>query len=269
MSRDRSNVTALLDDAPSYSRQNQGGIFVVIKGPDRGEAVRLTRDPVSFGSGPQCSLVLTDKTVSRKHLEAQLVGDEVLMLDCGSTNGSFIQGSRFEKISIGFGAEVKLGRTVIKFLPDEEVVEPEPSQQTAFGTIVGADTKMRQMFTLLEDVAATNATVLIEGETGTGKELIAEEIHNHSPRKDGPFVVFDCGSVPRELIESMLFGHVKGSFTGAITDRRGAFATSAPSARSAATRTRRSTCASSPPPTATCAPRSRRRRSARTSTTAS
>ncbi|HXI29294.1 MAG TPA: sigma-54 dependent transcriptional regulator, partial [Vicinamibacterales bacterium] len=88
----------------------------------------------------------------------------------------------------------------------------------------GSDTKMRQMFTLLEDVAATSATVLIEGETGTGKELIAEEIHNHSPRRDGPFVVFDCGSVPRELIESMLFGHVKGSFTGAITDRRGAFA---------------------------------------------
>jgi DNA-binding NtrC family response regulator len=146
------------------------------------------------------------------------------MLDCGSTNGTFIQGSRFEKITIGFGSEIKLGRTVIKFLPDEEIVEPEPSAQSSFGSIVGGDTKVRQMFTLLEDVAATNATVLIEGETGTGKELIAEEIHNHSPRKDGPFVVFDCGSVPRELIESMLFGHVKGSFTGAITDRRGAFA---------------------------------------------
>src|SRR5688572_4717664 len=224
MSRDRSNVTALLDDAPSYSRQNAGGIFVVIKGPDRGEQVRLAKEPVSFGSGPQCSLVLTDKTVSRKHLEAQLVGDEVLMVDQGSTNGTFIQGSRFEKIAIGFGAEVKLGRTVIKFLPDEEVVEPEPSPETAFGTIVGGDTKMRQLFKLLQDVAQTSATVLIEGETGTGKELIAEEIHNHSPRRDGPFVVFDCGSVPRELIESMLFGHVKGSFTGAITDRKGAFA---------------------------------------------
>ena len=228
MTRDRSNVTALLDEAPAYSRQNQGGIFLVIKGPDRGEAVRLGGSPnpmaVSFGSGPQCSLVLSDKTVSRKHLEAQLVGDEVVMLDCGSTNGTFIQGSRFDKISIGFGAEVKLGRTVIKFLPDEEIVEPAPSAQASFGSIVGGDTKMRQMFTLLEDVAKTNATVLIEGETGTGKELIAEEIHNHSPRRDGPLVVFDCGSVPRELIESMLFGHVKGSFTGAITDRRGAFA---------------------------------------------
>src|SRR5512142_346705 len=144
MTRDRSNVTALLDDAPSYSRQNQGGIFVVIKGPDRGEAVRLNdpRQPVSFGSGPQCTLVLSDKTVSRKHLEAQLVGDEVVMTDCGSTNGTFIQGSRFEKIAIGFGAEVKLGRTVIKFLPDEEIVDPEPSAQAAFGTIVGGDTKM-------------------------------------------------------------------------------------------------------------------------------
>jgi DNA-binding NtrC family response regulator len=82
---------------------------------------------------------------------------------------------------------------------------------------------MRRLFKLLEDVAKNNATVLIEGETGTGKELIAEETHNHSLRKDGPFVVFDCGAVPRELIESSLFGHVKGSFTGAISDRKGAF----------------------------------------------
>ncbi len=225
MSRDRSNVTALLEDLPAFSRQNRGGIFMVIKGPDRGESVRLDgARPVYFGSSPSCEMVLSDKTVSRKHMMAELAGDEVLVMDCGSTNGTFIQGSRFEKISIGFGAEVKLGRTVVKFLPDEEVVEPEPSRDTAFGSIVGADTKMRQLFNLLTDVAKTNATVLIEGETGSGKELIAEEVHNHSPRRDGPFVVFDCGSVPRELIESMLFGHVKGSFTGAITDRKGAFA---------------------------------------------
>jgi DNA-binding NtrC family response regulator len=225
MSRDRTNVTALLEDLPAFSRQNRGGIFLVIKGPDRGESVRLDGDkPVYFGSAPSCEMVLSDKTVSRKHMMAELAGDEVIVMDVGSTNGCFIQGSRFEKIAIGFGAEVKLGRTVIKFLPDEEVVEPEPSRESAFGTIVGGDTKMRQLFNLLTDVAATSATVLIEGETGTGKELIAEEIHNHSPRRDGPFVVFDCGSVPRELIESMLFGHVKGSFTGAIGDRKGAFA---------------------------------------------
>jgi DNA-binding NtrC family response regulator len=224
MTRDPSHATALLEDLPPFSRQNRGGIFLVIKGPDRGETIRLSDKPVTFGSATSCDLPLSDKTVSRKHLQAELSGDEVIMTDCGSTNGTFIQGSRFERIVIGFGAEVKLGRTVIKFLPDEEVVSPEPLEQSAFGSILGSDTKMRQLFKLMQDVAQTNATVLIEGETGTGKELIAEEIHAHSPRRDGPFVVFDCGSVPRELIESMLFGHVKGSFTGAVTDRKGAFA---------------------------------------------
>jgi DNA-binding NtrC family response regulator len=224
-SRDRTNITALLDELPSFSKQNRGGIFVVIKGPDRGESVRLQENkPVFFGSSPTCEMVLSDKTVSRRHMSAELAGDEVIVRDNESTNGTFIQGSRFKEINIGFGAEVKLGRTVIKFLPDEEVVEPEPSAEESFGHLLGSDTKMRQMFKLLQDVAATDATVLIEGETGTGKELIAEEVHNHSLRRNGPFVVFDCGAVPRELIESALFGHVKGSFTGAITDRRGAFA---------------------------------------------
>ena len=83
---------------------------------------------------------------------------------------------------------------------------------------------MRRLFALLGDISPNDATVLIEGETGTGKELIAEEIHNHSQRANGPFVVFDCGAVPRELIESALFGHVKGAFTGAVQDRKGAFA---------------------------------------------
>jgi DNA-binding NtrC family response regulator len=153
-------------------------------------------------------------------------GEQVVLRDQGSTNGTFVQGSRFKEIAIGFGAEFKLGRTVIKYLPEEEIVDPEPIDQSAFGHLIGGDTKMRQLFKLMQDVAVTEATVLIEGETGTGKELIAEEIHNHSPRRDGPFIVFDCGSVPRELIESALFGHVKGSFTGAIGDRKGAFADS-------------------------------------------
>jgi two-component system nitrogen regulation response regulator GlnG len=224
MAANRPQVTALLDDAPAFSRQTRGGIFLVIQGPDRGESVRLHDRPVYFGSSSDCELTLTDTTVSRKHAYAELAGDDVVLVDNGSTNGTFIGGAKLEKVQIGFGAEFKIGRSVIKFLPDEEIVQPTPSREARFGSIVGGDTTMRQMFGLLTDVAATSATVLIEGETGTGKELIAEEIHNHSPRKNGPFVVFDCGSVPRELIESMLFGHVKGSFTGAITDRRGAFA---------------------------------------------
>ena len=222
--KDNHQVTSLItDDAPSFTR-HVGGSFVVIKGPDRGETVRLGAQLISFGSAPTCDLVLTDKTVSRRHLTAAREGEEVILRDAGSTNGCFIQGSKFKEITIGYGAEVKVGRTVLKYLPEEEIVEPEESQEDHFGSLVGRNVKMRRLFKLLEDVARNDATVLIEGETGTGKELIAEEIHNHSPRRDGPFVVFDCGAVPRELIESALFGHIRGSFTGAITDRKGAFA---------------------------------------------
>ncbi len=225
MSRPRDpQVTNLIDEALPFTRQRPGGRFVVIKGPDRGEQVALSDKPVTFGSGPACDLVLSDKTVSRRHAMALLEGSEVMVRDLASTNGTYIEGSRFKEITVGFGAEIKLGRTVVKFLPDEEVVEPKATEDEAFGQLVGRDTKMRRMFTLLSDISPTDATVLIEGETGTGKELIAEEIHNHSKRKSGPIVVFDCGAVPRELIESALFGHVKGSFTGAVQDRKGAFA---------------------------------------------
>jgi DNA-binding NtrC family response regulator len=221
----RGDKTQVLDDLPSFSRQTAGGVFLAIRGPDRGESVELTEGrTIYFGSSPECDMSLSDKAVSRKHLLAVLEGNHVVLRDQGSTNGTYIQGSRFKEITIGYGAEVKLGRTVLKYLPNEESVEPEPSPEPCYGQLIGSDTKMRQLFKLMQDVATTDATVLIEGETGTGKELIAEEIHNHSHRANGPFVVFDCGSVPRELIESALFGHVKGSFTGAITDRRGAFA---------------------------------------------
>ncbi|MCC6748089.1 MAG: sigma 54-interacting transcriptional regulator [Deltaproteobacteria bacterium] len=219
----KDNVTSLLDDVPPFTRQ-RGGLLKVMKGPDRGESVVLGQEPVVIGSSPSCTFVLTDKTVSRQHIQAQWENGGVLLKDLGSTNGTFYEGSRFKEITIDYGGEFKLGRTVIKFFPEEEVVEPEVSPSENFGSLVGQDAKMRRLFALLSDISPTDATVIIEGETGTGKELVAEEIHRHSPRKDGPFVVFDCGAVPRDLIESALFGHVKGSFTGAVADRRGAFA---------------------------------------------
>jgi DNA-binding NtrC family response regulator len=225
MARPRKNqVTSLLDEPPQFTRQ-RGGSFLVIKGPDRGESVLLGKDNLVFGSSPTCGMVLTDKTVSRQHMEALWADDSagVVLRDLGSTNGTFFQGSRFKEITISFGAEFKLGRTVVKFLPEEEAVEPEISDADTFGCLKGQDPKMRRLFALLSDIAVTDATVIIEGETGTGKELVAEEIHKHSTRTDGPFVVFDCGAVPDELIESALFGHVKGSFTGAVSDRKGAF----------------------------------------------
>ncbi len=221
----RGDKTQLLDDLPAFSRQAQGGAFLAIAGPDRGDSASIREgQEIYFGSSPDCQMRLTDKTVSRRHLKAVLQNNKAILIDQGSTNGTFLHGSRFKEISIGHGAEFKLGRTVIKYLPEEEIVEPEPSPDQNFGQLIGGDTKVRQLFKLMSDIAPTHATCLIEGETGTGKELIAEELHNHSDRRNGPFVVFDCGSVPRELIESALFGHMKGSFTGAVSDRKGAFA---------------------------------------------
>ena len=218
------NSTSVLDDVPEFTRQRPGGIFVVITGPDRGEQAVLSADPITVGSAPSCELVLSDRTVSRRHVTASLENGQVVVRDLSSTNGSYTHGSRFKEIAIGYGAELKLGKTVLKFLPQEEIVEPQESSEENFGELLGCDAKMRRLFGLLRDIAPSDTTVLIEGETGTGKELIAEEIHRHSRRAAGPFVIFDCGAVPRELIESTLFGHVKGAFTGAIADRKGAFA---------------------------------------------
>jgi len=216
-------ATRVLDAGAPVIRQSGGGRLLVVKGPDRGESISVGTMPLTLGSGNVCDVPLSDPTISRRHLGVEPGPEGVVLRDLGSTNGSFVQGARFNELTLGFGTEVTIGKTVLKYVPNEEAVELVPSEAESYGALVGRDPKLRRLFRLLDDVAATDATVLIEGETGTGKELFAEEIHRHSPRKDGPFIVFDCGAVPDELIESALFGHVRGAFTGAVTDRRGAF----------------------------------------------
>ncbi len=216
-------ATSILEPGVTIIRQSGRGRLLVMKGPDRGESIAVAAGGITIGSGAGCDVLLTDPAISRRHLALEPGAEGVVLRDLGSTNGSYVQGARFQELTLGFGTEVTIGKTVLKYVPTEEAVELPPSDEESYGSLVGRDPKLRKLFRLLGDVAATDATVLIEGETGTGKELFAEEIHRHSPRKDGPFVVFDCGAVPDELIESALFGHVRGAFTGAITDRAGAF----------------------------------------------
>jgi DNA-binding NtrC family response regulator len=216
-------ATRVLDAGAPIIRQSGGGRLLVVKGPDRGESIPVGSRPLTLGSGNICDVPLSDPTISRRHLGVEPGPEGVVLRDLGSTNGSFVQGARFNELTLGFGTEVTIGKTVLKYVPNEEAIELAPSEAESYGALVGRDPKLRRLFSLLDDVAATDATVLIEGETGTGKELFAEEIHRHSPRKGGPFIVFDCGAVPDELIESALFGHVRGAFTGAVSDRRGAF----------------------------------------------
>jgi DNA-binding NtrC family response regulator len=216
-------VTSLLEDAPAFTRQ-LGGQFAVVRGPDKGLVFPFTGGPVCFGSDAACDVVLNDTAVSRRHLLAIQEGPQLILRDLGSTNGSYIEGARFKEIAIGFGTEFRLGRSVVKYIPEEEEIQLGETESDRFGTLVGRHPVMRRMFALLSEAAPSDATVILEGETGTGKELVAEQIHKHSRRNTGPFVVFDCGAAPRDLIESALFGHVKGAFTGAIADRKGAFA---------------------------------------------
>ncbi len=216
--------TRVINLQASIVRQSGRGRLVIVNGPDRGASVLLADTPITFGSGSGSDFRLSDPTVSRRHLLAAPGEGGLLVRDLGSTNGSFVRGARFGELLLGFGGEIQIGQTHIKYVPEEEAVEVPPLETERFGSLVGRDPKMRQLFRLIGDIAGSDTTVLIEGETGTGKELFAEEIHRASPRRGGPFVVFDCGAVPRELIESALFGHVRGAFTGAFADRRGAFA---------------------------------------------
>jgi DNA-binding NtrC family response regulator len=153
-----------------------------------------------------------------------VVGDGILVKDLGSTNGSFFQGGRFESIRVGPGAELTIGKTELRIEAEgreREVLPPSPHDR--FGDLLGDSLRMRHVFAVLERVAMTDACVLVHGETGTGKELVAEAIHRASPRGKKAFVVCDLASLPKTLIESELFGHIRGSFTGADRDREGAF----------------------------------------------
>lgn len=181
------------------------------------------QDVVAIGAMDDNDLVLDDETVSRNHCRIFREGDQYLLSDLDSTNGTFINRVRVREAFLHENCTVTLGKTDIKFWPVDEKLRIVPSDRDRYGDIIGRDRGMREIYSILEKIAPTDATVVIEGETGTGKEVVARTLHQQSRRKDGPFMVFDCGAVPENLIESELFGHEKGSFTGAISQRLGVF----------------------------------------------
>jgi len=194
----------------------------VVKGPDVGASSSLTHKRASVGSSPKCDLVLTDEHVSRHHLEFRVADHGYIALDMGSTNGTYYGGARIHKALLASGAEVRLGKTTLRLESSDEVHE-RVEERDSFGELIGRSPVMRKLYGILATVASTDATVLLEGETGTGKEIAAQAIHTNSPRAKSSLVVVDCGSLPAELIESEIFGHERGAFTGAIGERAGAF----------------------------------------------
>jgi DNA-binding NtrC family response regulator len=199
---------------------------VVVDGPDAGRAAEIPRDgaPVVVGSGAPCALVLNDDRVSHRHMEVRRDGGRYLVRDLDSTNGTLFEGSLLGEARVGVGATFKLGRSFVRIQPEPQPLEVAPSQARRFGELLGESLAMREVFAVLELAAASEVTVLLEGETGTGKELAARAIHDASARRRRPFVAIDCGALPENLLESELFGHVRGAFTGAAQTRQGAFA---------------------------------------------
>jgi len=197
--------------------------LLVVSGPLKGREFQVNSDTFTIGSGRSSDLMLEDSTVSRRHCEIQLIPDGYSIRDLGSTNGTYVQGVRIKSAFLDEGTEFQLGGTRLVFCPMQEMMEYKLSKKEAFGGLLGQSVPMRRVFYISERYAKTDSTIMIEGETGTGKEVLAEEIHRHSQRNDKPFIVIDCASLAKELVASELFGHVKGAFTGAVTDRVGAF----------------------------------------------
>jgi DNA-binding NtrC family response regulator len=194
----------------------------VLSGDRVVDEVALGARPLSVGASRDCDLVLSDPQVSRRHAELELCPEGVRVRDLDSTNGTFWQGTRVTDVVVPLGAAVRVGGTSLRFLAADAPSVP-PSQRRRFGGMVGQSLAMRELFAVLELAAPSDATVLIEGESGTGKELAARALHDHSARARVPLVVVDCSAVSETLLDSHLFGHVRGAFTGAQSERKGAF----------------------------------------------
>jgi DNA-binding NtrC family response regulator len=197
-----------------------------VAGPCTGSSVTISTPGrrVLVGQSEVCDLILADRRVSRRHIAVELSGDSLRVLDLGSSNGTFVAGLRVIELLLRGGEDVVIGDTTLRVArvdvaPDSNAVSPRSN----FGRLVGASPAMRALYPFCERLAQTDVTVLIEGETGTGKEILAESLHEAGPRANGPFIVFDCTTVAPSLLESELFGHERGAFTGASTSRAGLF----------------------------------------------
>jgi len=195
----------------------------VTDGPDRGVVYESAGRPIRIGTASDNDLVLTDPTVSRRHCAIVPTAEGFRVSDEGSTNGVLVGRVRiFEAVLVG-NSELRIGETTVSVTALADRVEREQATIDHFGDLLGASPPMRELFADLARIAAADVTVLIEGETGTGKELVAESLHRESRRADKPLVVFDCSAVTPTLVESELFGHERGAFTGAVAARAGVF----------------------------------------------
>ncbi|MFC1609615.1 sigma 54-interacting transcriptional regulator [Myxococcota bacterium] len=222
MSRDQDS-TAATEAMDPREVQLEGCRIRVLEGPDAGSDFDLPSGAATIGSSSSCDWSLSDPTVSGSHVRVAIVEGGIEVTDLESTNGTFYLETKIQKAVLAHGAVLNIGRTRLSLSSREPPAGANYSQRTGYGELIGSAPAMRRLYALLERIEPVDYTVLIRGPTGAGKELVAREIHNHSKRATKPFEVFDCGAVPSNLAESLLFGHTRGAFTGALTSHRGVF----------------------------------------------
>jgi len=208
----------IVTDPRSGAVQFRAYRILVVEGPDKGKELRLDRGSIVVGSAADADLALADSAVSRAHVKLVAYPDGVDVSDLDSKNGTFTGGVRIARARVAPGAEISVGRTTIRLSPEDRDVDIEPSDKTSFGRLHGRSRPMRQMFALLDLIAAGDTPVLIDGETGTGKLRTARAIHEKSARSSGTVHVIDGPKVgDEELLPELptnagtiLVRHVEG-----------------------------------------------------------
>ncbi len=176
--------------------------------------------PLSIGSDAAAQVCVSDPHVSRRHAEIVSTGETVVLRDLQSRNGTFVDGIAVKEVILHGAATIRVGGTTIRFETEAQRPATGPKRM---GDAVGSSPEMQSIFELLGRLAPSDLTITLLGETGVGKDVLACAVHDASARRSGPFIVFDCGAATPTLIESALFGHEKGAFTGANTAVAGAF----------------------------------------------
>lgn len=196
--------------------------ITIVAGPDTGKTFEVMGSAAVVGRGDNAEVRLYDPTVSQFHLQMTPQPDGILVLDMRSRNGVWFAGAKLERALLPDGATINLGETALHLELGTQTTLPTAVPQR-FGRLIGRSAAMTRMYPTLLRLAATELSVILQGPTGSGKEEIARALHAASPRAKGPFVVLDCTTLPESLATSILFGHVKGAFTGARESQKGLF----------------------------------------------
>ncbi len=228
-----SGSSDLFPDDPTVRRAGLGEALrvssytiVVVEGPESGLEFRVDSAQPSrtlIGKSPACEVRLTDPEASRRHAAIDVIGRRLRITDLGSTNGTFVDGVAVNIAFLRGGETLRMGRSAFRVQPEIVAAATPLPARAGLGRLLGASPAMRKLYPLCERLAASTVPVVIEGETGTGKEQLAEALLEQGPRASQPFVVLDCTTIAPRLIESEMLGHETGAFTGATGPREGVF----------------------------------------------